>query len=54
MPKRIPLPIEELPEPDFSPEETVKRRDAAIRKALNTPPIVRDTYKGRSIKPKGE
>jgi hypothetical protein len=23
---------------DFSPEETVRRRDAALRRALNTPP----------------
>jgi len=36
----------------YSPEETVKRRDEAIRRALNTPPKPQKEIAGKSGRPR--
>ena len=38
----------EKPKADYTPEETARRRDEAIRRALNTPPKPQSEIAGKS------
>jgi len=41
-----------MTESEYSPEETARRRDDAIRHALNTPPKPNSAYVGKSERAK--
>jgi hypothetical protein len=43
--------IMERSDEEYSPEETVRRRDEAIRRALNTPPKPQKEIAGKSGRP---
>lgn len=43
--------MDEKQSDQYSPEETARRRDEAIRRALNTPPKPNKDYIGKSAPP---